>query len=187
MRQISLGLTMAITTALLGSWAYATEFSLPYSADLDIDIADISDASTQISAVPSSEAVTSDRVSDTESLYYFTVVMPQNVEPFSRLSFSELSRDASAMPMRFDLINAEAFVGTPGETGEVIDSVAWMDETGTFWIEFNPSLASGKTLTVALEAPKPLSGKNYEYGIAAYTATRTPMAIFAGNKTLTVD
>lgn len=197
MRQISLGLTMAITSALLGSWAYATEFSLPHTPEFDLTGSDknlsnphpphSSASSYQAAANTLSGSVESDRLTETENLYYFTVVMPEHSQQFSKLSFSDLNQDASTIPMRFDLINAQAFAGTPETIGQAIASDAWMDETGTFWIEFNPSVASGTTLTVALKAPKPTAGRTYEYGIAAYTATKTPTAILVGNRTLTTD
>jgi hypothetical protein len=192
MRQISLALTVAITSALLGSWAYATEFSLPHISELDI--ADInqglsSNSSSSYKAVANtaSDVITSDRLTETDSLYYFTVVMPQHPESFSRLSFSELNQDNAVTPMQFDLINVQAFAGTPEASGQAIVTEGWVDETGTFWVEFNPSVPSGTTLTVALKAPKPQSSKSHEYGIAAYTATSTPTAIRVGNRTLIID
>ena len=194
MRQISLGLTVAITSALLGSWAYATELSLPHTPGFDLTDSDrnlsnhpTSNAIYQTAINPESDAVTSDRLTETDSLYYFTIVMPKHSEQFSRLSFSDLKQDSSTIPMRFDLINAQAFMGTPAAIGRAITTEAWMDETGTFWVEFNPSIASGTTLTIALKAPKPLTGRSYEYGIAAYTATKTPTAVLVGNRTLTID
>ncbi len=197
MRQTSLGLTVAITSALLGSWAYATELSLPHAPEFDLTDSDrnlsnhpISNASIstyQTAINPESDAVTSDRLTQTDSLYYFTIAMPKHSEQFSRLSFSDLKQDSSTIPMRFDLINAQAFVGTPEAIGRAITTEAWMDETGTFWVEFNPSIPSGTTLTIALKAPKPLTGRSYEYGIAAYTATNTPTAVLVGNRTLTID
>ena len=193
MRQISLGLTVAITSALLGSWAYATEFSLPHMPKLDI--ADIdpglsshssSDHSSHTGsgykAVVSttSDVVTSDRLTETDSLYYFTVVMPQHSGSFSRISLSELSENGSITPMRFDMVNAQAFIGTPESSGQEIAAEGWVDETGTLWVEFNPSIPSGTKLTLALKAPNPQSNRSHEYGIAAYTATSTPTAIGVG-------
>jgi len=202
MRQISLGLTVAITSALLGSWAYATEFSLPHTSELDTtDIdKDLSNhlvaetavakpvvSSYQTTANLETDTVVSDRLTETDNLYYFTMVMPKHSESFSRLSFSDLNQDGSTIPMRFDLTSAQAFIGTPQAIGRAITTEAWMDETGTFWVEFNPSIPSGTTLTVALKAPKPPSGRSYEYGIAAYTATQTPTAVFVGNRILAID
>jgi hypothetical protein len=98
------------------------------------------------------------------------------------LSFTELPENQVMQSLQFDLASTKAFMGTSG--GRAIAAEAWIDETGTFWIEFDSAVPAGTQLTVAFKGKNPSSGKFHEYGIAAYTATETPMAIFVGNGTV---
>ncbi|HEY9638839.1 MAG TPA: DUF2808 domain-containing protein [Coleofasciculaceae cyanobacterium] len=170
MQQIGISLAVALATTLLSPWSPVVD----------------SGSFTNVSLAPSPAhvSVTSDRLTATDRTYYFKITLPEHTERFSRLSFTELPQDQVLNPIQFDLVNAKAFTGTSNTGGQAIATKAWIDETGTFWIEFNPAISPGTQLTVAFKGKNPSPGKSHEYGIAAYTATETPTAIFVGNGTL---
>jgi hypothetical protein len=120
--------------------------------------------------------------------FLLPVNLPQRGEQqFSKLSFSftEAEQDRVAV-IPFNLSNVKAFLGTTDRSGDQIGiKTAWIDETGTLWVEFTQPVRSGTHLTVALNTQQHPVGTNIRYGIAAYPATRNPVPVFAGDGTLT--
>ncbi|MBE9180065.1 DUF2808 domain-containing protein [Oculatella sp. LEGE 06141] len=173
--KISAILTIATTSLLLSSWTIAA----------DRNNSSQSVASSQTLA---SSTVTSDRSPTNNNTYYLTMTLPTRAATgFAQLSFTERSQDPGAVSIPFDLASTEAFLGTPGANGQAVAiESTWIDETGTFWIEFDPSIAPGTVLTVAFNAKPTPSGSTHEYGIAAYPATARPVAVYVGNGTLNI-
>jgi Protein of unknown function (DUF2808) len=170
MQQFGISLAIALTTTFLSSWTPVAQSG---------SFTDVSFANS-----PSDVSITSDRLTANDRLYYFTMTLPEHTEQFSRVSFTELPENQVSNPVQFELGSTEVFTGTAQMKGRSIATEVWVDETGTFWIEFDPTLSAGTQLTVAFKGKNPSSGKPHEYGIAAYTATETPTAIFVGNGTL---
>ncbi len=135
--------------------------------------------------------VTSQRSPATGNIYYFTMFLPERTgKRFTRLSFSftEQSRDKAVAVIPFDLSSARALVGKPGAFGrEIRLKGAWIDETGTLWVEFGQPIPSNTTLTVALRVQQTNSKESYEYGVAAYPDSEKPVPIFVGNGILTTN
>ncbi len=120
--------------------------------------------------------------------YSFTMTLPDHLgKQFARVSFTELGEDNKTEPLQFDLSQTQAFIGTTAALGSAIRiNDVWIDETGTFWIEFNPTLSPKTTLTVTFKAQTSTS-KTYNYSVAAYPNTQRPVAVFVGNGSVTVD
>jgi hypothetical protein len=174
MRRINCILTVAIAATLLGSLTTTVESS---TSTLSF-----------VSAPTSADVTVTSRSTAGENAYYFTLILPeQPQEGFSQLSFTELNRDRGADPIRFDFARTEAFIGTPDAIDRAVNTNAWIDETGTFWVEVDPTVSPGTTLTVVFKAEKPPSGASYEYGVAAYPEHTNPVAVFVGNGTLDVE
>ncbi|MBD2020552.1 DUF2808 domain-containing protein [Leptolyngbya sp. FACHB-36] len=164
-------------STLLNAWMPAANpvENLPNSSDRA--------ANVEITSASDSTSSKQNRLTATNNTYYFTVTLPERAgRGFTRLSFSE---QTDAAPVWFDLPNVRAFVGTPNATGRTINSDAWIDETGTIWVEFKPSVPAKTTVTVALKTRKPPTASFYDYGIAAYPEKGA--AVYVGNGTLKVQ
>lgn len=116
--------------------------------------------------------------------YYLTMTLPNRAgKQFARVSFTDPNLGNGTVPVQFNLSKTQAFVGTPSAMGRAIrlDS-AWIDETGTIWVEFNPSLPAATTLTVALNVRNLPPRASQGYGIAAYP-TNNSAPLFVGDAT----
>jgi hypothetical protein len=175
---MSLMLIVLTVSVLLGSWVLAIK---PGNTLVSFNGL-ISSNTPTVGSV----TITSDRSTTGDSTHYVTMTMPNHTQvQFSKISLTEQYRDQQAGPIPFDLTQTEAFAGTPEAMGSAIKTETWVDETGTIWVEFNPAIAAGSTLTVAFKAKSTSENNNYEYGIAAYPAVENPVAVFVGNGTLT--
>ena len=178
MQQIRLFLIIAIAGVLLSVMTTEAE-TVPMNS-----VVDRSNTSTRDrdSSDQAARPTASDRT------YSFTMTLPDHPgKRFSKLSFTELSQDNKTGWLPFDLSQTKAFMGT-STVGSAVDiKDVWIDETGTFWIEFNAALPPKTTLTVAFKAKPSLPGKIYRYGVAAYPNNQRPVAVFVGNGSVTVD
>jgi hypothetical protein len=165
MRQIILVVAVAVTSILLGAWTTAE--------------------TNRGNVRPDGSASETIVRSTMDRTYSLTIALPARTgASFNKLSFTERQPDQGTEPIRFDLPATEVFIGTPSD--RPIESEAWVDETGTFWIEFNPPVAAGTTLTVVLKLQNLPSEESYEYGFAAYPATENSVAVYVGDRTLTI-
>lgn len=104
--------------------------------------------------------------------YSFAMVLPRRSESsFSKLSFSltNLDRGNTVVPLPLNLQNTLAQVGAVNAPKKAVTvKHAFIDETGTLWVEFNSPLPPKTPLTVVFKARKPLISGRYAYSIAAY-------------------
>lgn len=174
-------LTSVILSVLLNAWmtSATSNKSIPVSHRSPIALAA---TSTQ----PISDAAKQNRSGAIAKVYSFTMTLPDHTaKGFAKLSFSE---QTAAAPVWFNLKQTQAFVGTPNAPRQAIDVAdAWVDETGTIWVEFNPSLPPKTTLTVTFKPQKQPSARTYNYGIAAYPQAVRSVPVYVGNQTLTVS
>jgi hypothetical protein len=128
---------------------------------------------------------------NTAQTQWVTITLPsQGQHRFTKLSLTE--QTPTAPPLAFDLPNIRAFIGPATAPGTAIAlAPAWIDETGTLWIEFNTPLPANTTLTLALATPTvspgtppPVAAAPSVYGVAAYPALSPSAPIFAGEVTL---
>jgi Protein of unknown function (DUF2808) len=111
----------------------------------------------------------------------FTITLPARTgQRFARLSLSELNPDLGGAPMPFDLSTTQVFLGTAA-TGAPLPHQAWIDETGTVWIELAQALPPQTQLTVALHVRTAIASATRIYGVAAYPAIGRPVAVFVGD------
>ncbi len=174
MQQIRLFLIIAIASVLPSVMTTSAE-PVPMTSVVDSSNTSTRDRGLQHQTI----STASDRT------YSFTMTLPEHPDNrFARLSFTELNQDNIA-PLQFDLSQTQAFIGTSTGGSAVRINDVWIDETGTFWIEFNPTLSPKTTLTVTFKAQASTS-KIYNYSVAAYPNTQRPVAVFVGNGSLTV-
>jgi Protein of unknown function (DUF2808) len=125
-----------------------------------------------------------------EDTYSFTMTLPERTSNrFAKLSFSLTKPDQynEVAPIYLNLMATTAFAGKSNAMGEGIGvKRAWIDETGTVWVEFTRSLDPDTTLTVVFKTQKPLSEGLYQYSIAAYPDTKKSVAVFVGNGMLAI-
>lgn len=111
----------------------------------------------------------------------FTITLPASTgQRFARLSLSELNPDLGGAPMPFDVSATQVFLGTAA-TGSSLPNQAWIDETGTLWIELEQALPPKTQLTVALHTRTAIAPSTRLYGVAAYPAIGRPVAVFVGD------
>lgn len=82
--------------------------------------------------------------------YYFTLTIPQDAgEPLQRVTFTQ---EQGAEPFQFQLSQTEAFEGTRSRPGPriALKDITANRDTRTVSIAFDPPIAPGKTLTIAL-------------------------------------
>lgn len=118
--------------------------------------------------------------------YHLTMTLPKaSGKQFAKLSFSFSQPNQAIAVVPLDLSQTKAFIGKPGAIDQVIPiQEAWMDETGTFWVELNQALEPNTTVTVSFKGSQPASGISYQYGVAAYSTAANSMPIFVGNGVL---
>jgi Protein of unknown function (DUF2808) len=168
MQQVGLGLTIAGIGLLLAS----------SPSDLDFH------RWSRVDRRPASDRVMSatDLVAVKKNACYLTVEVPEASEQgISKLSFAQQFPDQNTSPIQFDLAKTTAFVGTPAAMGSSVGSVnASLDETLTLWVDFDPSITPGTTLTLALKPERPLANDHYDFVITAYPDTEDPIPEFLG-------
>jgi len=130
------------------------------------------------------------RPTASDKTYFFTMTLPTHPgQRFAKVSFdfTEQSQSKGINPIRFDLANTKAFLGTPDAQGRAIAvESAWVDETGSLWVEFKPTLLPQTTFTLALTTQSSTPKTAYEFGVAAYPATQRPVALFVGDGIVTI-
>jgi Protein of unknown function (DUF2808) len=118
---------------------------------------------------------------------YFTLIMPgRSGQQFNKVSLTEQTLYPGMNAVQFNLSEPAVFLGTSEAMGPAIGSNAWIDETGTLWVEWNSPVAANTPLTVALKLRRQPFAGSYEYATAVYPDTKPAVAVFAGNGTLTV-
>ncbi len=179
MRQLCYALTLMTTSVLLNGWMMA--------ATPGNDAKRLNQASQLVNV-----SVVSDRpqiAQAASNTHYLTLTMPERAgKRFAKLSlsFTEQNQERTVAPIRFDLANTRAFTGASGADGRAIEiEDIWIDETGTFWIEFKAPVPPKTKLTLALRTLKSTPSATYGYGVAAYPETKFP-AIFVGDGTITI-
>jgi Protein of unknown function (DUF2808) len=117
-------------------------------------------------------------------LSQFTITLPTTSgQRFARLSLSELNPEPGVAPLPFDLAATQVFVGAAA-TGASLPNQAWIDETGTLWIELDQALPPQTQLTVALQVRTAIAPQARTYGVAAYPAIGRPVGVFVGDVAL---
>ena len=178
MRQMPYVLMLVVSNVLLSAW---TAIAIPNHLNKG---AALFDRSPLLASV----TVNSDRTQAGDSTHYFTMIMPARAgNRFTKLSFSftEQNQDKTVAPLRFDLASTKAFTGAAKANGRAIGiKDAWIDETGTLWVEFKAPVAPKTQLTLALKTLKASPAATYGYGIAAYPDKFS--AVFVGDGSLTV-
>jgi hypothetical protein len=134
-------------------------------------------------------SVTNSNRASSNQQHAFTLVMPERAgEKFSMLSISLQARKAGALPIPFDIKTAQAFVGgSNGQRQAIAIQQTWIDETGTLWLEFKPSLPPKTKLTLSLAAKRLPTQTTYEYGIAAYADSEYPAAVLVDTGVVTLQ
>jgi hypothetical protein len=118
---------------------------------------------------------------------YFTMIMPgRSGQQFNKVSLTEQTLYPGMNAVQFNLSEPAVFLGTSEAMGPSIGANAWIDETGTLWVEWNSPVAANTPLTVALKLRRQPFAGSYEYATAVYPDTKPAVAVFAGNGTLTV-
>ncbi|MDX2241630.1 MAG: DUF2808 domain-containing protein [Leptolyngbyaceae cyanobacterium bins.302] len=178
MRQISVVLTLSILAVVLSPWAIAKKSVAPVAAD------PISSDKTLVVASPAS----GDRALSNQQ-HTFRMVLPARAgEKFSMLSLTLQSREPGGIPIPFDVKTAQVSVGAAnGQEKAIAVHQTWVDETGTLWIEFKPSLPAKTQLKLSLAARKLTNQTAYDYGIAAYADSDYPAAVFVESGVVTIQ
>jgi len=163
----------------------------PINLDNRVPVIDYASGSTNIAiAADHAPRNTNIRPTASNSTYFFTMTLPEHPgQRFAKLSFdfTEQNQAKGIDPIQFDLAKTKAFLGTPDVKGRAIGvSSAWIDETGSLWVEFKPTLLPQTTFTVALTTQPSTTKTIYEFGVAAYPATQRPVALFVGDGTLMI-
>jgi hypothetical protein len=113
--------------------------------------------------------------------YYFTLNLPENAgEPLQRVTISQTS--GGGYP-RFGLKDSEAFEGTRNRPGSKISlgSVTEDRSNRTVSVVFDPPVAPGKTVTIALAPVRnPDLKGTYLFGVTAFPDGDNPSGQFLG-------
>lgn len=173
MKQLNLALILSTFVAAVSLWAVIEK-----STDL---------MATSETLIPVSLSSNHDRPASRRP-YAFTMVLPERTgEKFSLLSLSLDSSERGATPIPFEAKSAQAFVEANGQKQKLTIQQSWIDETGTLWIEFKPSLMPKTQLTLSLVARELSVKAVYKYGIAAYADSDYPMAILVDSGVITIQ
>lgn len=101
--------------------------------------------------------------------YYFTVNLPENAgEPLQRVV---INQHEGVEDVDFRLSESRAFVGVRRKKGEdlPIQEVTTDERTRSIAIAFDPPIAPGKAVTIALEPVRnPCFGGVYLFGVTAF-------------------
>ncbi|WNZ27503.1 DUF2808 domain-containing protein [Leptolyngbya sp. NK1-12] len=179
MQWVSLGLTIAGMGVLLASTPNTISNLIQSQNDwLRID-----------GTVISSGSAGKQPLTEAEKTCYLTVPFPSDAdEHLASLSFTQQFPEADRIPLPFDLTKTTAFVGTPNETVHPVGVNALLDEALTLWVEFDPSLAPGTTVTLGLQPElSPSTEERYDFAVTAYLDTDKPVAQFLGETTLKIN
>ena len=118
--------------------------------------------------------------------YAFTMTLPRSSKSrFAKLSFSltHLDQGDKGVPLPFNLSRTTAHTGSVNQPEKAISvQQAFLDETGTLWVEFNAPVPTDTTLSIIFNTQKPLLAGSYAYRIAAYPKSGTS-AEFVGDGT----
>ena len=171
MRQFSIVTILAVLSILLSPWATAMK----------------SNSSTVSQSIAAKDALSSNH-SRTQRVSSFTMVLPQRTgAKFSMLSLSLQTPQSGALPVPFDIKTARLFKEVNQERQAIAIHQTWIDETGTLWIEFKPSLPPQTKLVLSLAAHPPAAKTVYEYGIAAYVDSDYPSAVLVDTGMITIQ
>lgn len=173
MKPLMIGLTLSLFAVGAAPWAIANKTNEAVIAQ---------------TFIPANQAAGGDRAAASKS-HVFAMVLPARTgETFSMLSISLQARDPKARPIPFDVKTARAAATTPnGQQQAISIRQTWIDETGTLWLEFQPSLPPKTQLTLSLQPHQLAAQTVYEYGIAAYADSEYPAAIFVDSGTVTLQ
>lgn len=104
------------------------------------------------------------------STYYFTINIPKNAgEPLQRVTITQRSGTGN---IRYDLDDTRAFIGTRNRKGSrlTLGSVIRERETRTVFVNFNPPVTPGQTVTIGL---RPVRNPRYS-GVYLFGVTASP-------------
>uniref|UniRef100_B8HTQ9 DUF2808 domain-containing protein n=1 Tax=Cyanothece sp. (strain PCC 7425 / ATCC 29141) TaxID=395961 RepID=B8HTQ9_CYAP4 len=99
--------------------------------------------------------------------YYFTLTLPPDAgEPLQRVT---LAQHQGTENIRFDLRRTTAYVGNQRKNRLPLAEVIQDPQTRIITVTFDPPVAAGTTVTIALEPiQNPLVGGVYLFGVTAY-------------------
>ena len=181
MSQIQDILTLAIASLLLGTSTATAQYNTNDDSSSMPNV-------TTMSGQEMSASLNPNRATASEESYSFTMTLPQTGSHFAKLSFSftKPDRDHTIVPIPLNLKSTRAFVGTSTMGKEIGVKDAWIDETGTVWVELDSLVAAKTTLTVVFKPQKLLPAGQYIYGIAAYPDTKPGIPVFVDSGTVKI-
>ncbi|MBW4464024.1 MAG: DUF2808 domain-containing protein [Pegethrix bostrychoides GSE-TBD4-15B] len=135
---------------------------------------------------PSLEAtrVTQAQVFAQGATYYFTLSLPNHDNtPLQQISIAQQDAANRARFIQFDPTQAEVFVGTPDQKGELIPvrEAQFDPDKQTLLLTLDSPVQPGDTVTVALHPKRnPRRDGLYLFGITAFPTGTTPQGQFLG-------
>ncbi len=183
MSQIQSILTLAIASTLLGTSTTVAQYNTP--SDNSISMPSV----TTTNGYEMNESLKQSQATVSGDAYSFTMTLPeQSGNRFAKLSLSltKPDRENTIVPIHLNLKGTTAFVGTSTTGAEIGVKDAWIDETGTVWVEFNSPVSAKTTLTVVFKTQKPLAVGQYIYSFAAYPNTKPSVAVFVDSGTVKI-
>jgi hypothetical protein len=121
---------------------------------------------------------------DTPSTYEFTIQVPDGAG--APLHALKIAQEPGPPPVRFDLTQNRAFEGTRFAGGPPVGLAAMgglmpPGHPNEVILVFDPPVAPGKTITVALDVPRnPMDGNVYLFGVTAYPTGEQSPGLFLG-------
>ncbi|AIE75880.1 MULTISPECIES: DUF2808 domain-containing protein [unclassified Synechocystis] len=116
-----------------------------------------------------------------DSRYFFSVSLPSGeVEPLGRVV---LHQQPSPSPISLDLSQTEVFLGLPSQRGNDLpsSSVSISGDSQTIVVQFNPPIAPGNTVTIALLAEQnPEVEGVYQFRVQAFPSGPAPVGLDLG-------
>ncbi|MEP0980455.1 DUF2808 domain-containing protein [Leptolyngbya sp. AS-A5] len=112
--------------------------------------------------------------------YYFTLDVPENAgEPLQRVT---IAQNEGVDRVRFNLKDTEAFEGDRNSNRKIgLGEVTQDDKTRAITVNFNPPVAPGKRVTIALEPyQNPAYGGVYLFGVTAFPQGEPAYGQFLG-------
>jgi len=113
--------------------------------------------------------------------YYFTISLPENAgEPLQRVTITQRE---GLDDIRFNLKRTYAFEGTGWREGKklTLKEVSRDPDAGTVSVIFDPPVAPGKTVTVALNPVRnPFDPGVYLFGVRAFPAGEKAADLYLG-------
>lgn len=124
---------------------------------------------------------TFDSVNVWGATYYFTINIPEKAgEPLQRLMIAQRE---GADNIRYDLEDSRAFEGTRSNRGAkvILGKVTRNRDTRTVFVNFDPPIPPGKTVTVGLRPVRnPMYSGVYLFGVTAFPAGEKSHGQFLG-------